>query len=346
MKQSMKKTAAFICALALTASPITFSTYALPAFAEEAVAEETVSSSGEVTQEQIEENIVGTWILAEKDGAPALTNEKIGFNIVSTTEGYSWISRVNGGAAYWNSGLHSDVDISGNVVTMTLITEDSMTVENQLTITDMSSDKFSANLINTFTREGAEPLVIENVVTFVKVDDLSEAVLGTWEGKCTSESSVFDDGKEHRWEYKADGTYLYYSKVGDEWVADASENSEYFVAGNLLCTRWTKDGVENREWWEISVEDGHMSWTALRANDDGSTYTATFEMDKVEGTSGKTTPEQTEKKNADTNTTSPKTTTNPKTSMSGAHKALAGLTALMMFTGIAKSKKSRKEDKD
>jgi len=59
--------------------------------------------------------------------------------------------------------------------------------------------------------------------------------------------------------------------------------NEYFVDGTLLCSRWINDENEFREWWEIaSIKDGVMNWTALRANEDGTTYTATFEMKKVE----------------------------------------------------------------
>ncbi len=42
------------------------------------------------------------------------------------------------------------------------------------------------------------------------------------------------------------------------------------------------DDTEYRESWEIaSIEDGIMKWTAVRAREDGTTYTATFEMKKV-----------------------------------------------------------------
>ena len=46
----------------------------------------------EVTQEQIEENIIGTWILSEQDVQPALTNEKGVLDIISNAEAYSSIS--------------------------------------------------------------------------------------------------------------------------------------------------------------------------------------------------------------------------------------------------------------
>ena len=50
------------------------------------------------------------------------------------------------------------------------------------------------------------------------------------------------------------------------------------------CTwKMTDDSDELREWWEIeSISDGVMKWKALRLREDGSTYTATFQMAKVE----------------------------------------------------------------
>ncbi len=64
------------------------------------------------------------------------------------------------------------------------------------------------------------------------------------------------------------------------------EYANYFVDGILLCTRWKNAGEgqeENREWWEIeSIKDGVMKWKALRMREDGTTYTATFEMIKVQ----------------------------------------------------------------
>ena len=58
--------------------------------------------------------------------------------------------------------------------------------------------------------------------------------------------------------------------------------NEYFVAGNLLCTRWMESGQENREWWGISIDGDKMNWNALREAEDGNTFTATFEMKRVE----------------------------------------------------------------
>ena len=121
-------------------------------------------------------------------------------------------------------------------------------------ITEINADEFSA-IQKVAISSGSEDNPPKEVpVRFVKVkDDYSEDILGTWEGRCTSEGSEFDDGKDHRWEYKDDGTYVYYVKDGDKWVPSDNVMNEYFVAGNLLCTRWNDGKEENREWWQKTI---------------------------------------------------------------------------------------------
>ena len=156
-------------------------------------------------------------------------------------------------------------------------------MENEFTIADINASEFSAYLKFSMKVGGSVVATKEYPVRYVKmVADYSQTILGTWEGKVTSENDEHTDGELHRWEYNADGTYTYYVKDGDQWVASANTLNEYFVAGNLLCSRWVDNGQENREWWEITIENGVMKWTALRKKADGSTYTATFEMKKVE----------------------------------------------------------------
>ena len=127
----------------------------------------------------------------------------------------------------------------------------------------------------------------EDVILKRVTVDYKNDIIGTWEGRISSqEGSEFDDGELHRWEYKTDGTYIYYRQTEEgQWVNGVNAFAEYFVDGSLLCTRWRNNGegqVENREWWEItSIKNGVMSWTALRNREDGSTYTAAFTMTRV-----------------------------------------------------------------
>ena len=82
-------------------------------------------------------------------------------------------------------------------------------------------------------------------------------------------------------EYKDDGTYVFYEKNGDEWVATDDTLNVYYVSGNLLCNRWVNNGKENRETWEIAINGDTMSLTALRMGDDGKTFTDNRELKKV-----------------------------------------------------------------
>ena len=234
---------------------------------------------------KLEEKIIGKWMMAERDGQPALTNEKRVFTFVSTTKAYmsASLNAFSELGSHWKDKMEVDVAINGNKMTLISHPDEHMTVVDEYTITNIDDNEFTANCKVTLTVDGNVIASGEDNLRFTKVTaDYSTAILGTWQGHCTSEGSVFDDGQEHRWEYRADGTYVYYAKDGDNWVPyEGNTLNEYFVDGTLLCTRWIDNGQENREWWEISIDGTQMHWTALRQNPDGTTFTATFEMEKV-----------------------------------------------------------------
>ncbi len=236
--------------------------------------------------DNLSEKILGTWVDADINGKTALTNEKSVTTFLSATKAINSQSRVDftPTAPRWNANLEFDVQISGNKVTLTGHPNDSITLVKEYNITAVNDSEMYSDYKHTTYCDGRVILLIEAAVRYVKVPtDYREAILGTWEGHCTSEGSEFDDGQEHRWQYNADGTYVYYVKDGDNWEPyEGTTLSEYFVDGNLLCTRWIDQGQENREWWEITISGDQMVWTALRQNADGSTFTATFEMKKVE----------------------------------------------------------------
>ena len=246
---------------------------------------ENGAASGEVTQADIEKNIVGTWMLSEKDGQPALTNEKVVYLFESPTKAYvsASLNLKPEVGAHWIELLDTDVSVDGNKMTITYQLDEKTRTVNEYIITDINANEFIANRKKTITADGEEVISEELSACYVKVnDDYSKDIIGTWEGKCTSEGSVFDDGQDHRWEYKDDGTFVYYVKNGDSWVPSEDTMNEYYVAGNLLCSRWMENGQENREWLDISIDGDNMNWTALREGEDGKTYTSTFEMTKVE----------------------------------------------------------------
>ncbi len=236
---------------------------------------------------KLAEKIIGKWMVADLDGQPAPTNLKAVVTFISPTKALGSISDVYGSS--WNNQSETDVRIEGNTVTVeyedggakqTLI----MDVKS-ITDTDMQ-------LSSRWTKKDPDGTETEECYTerWIRVNtDYRQAIIGTWEGHITSEQSKYDDGEDHRWEYRADGTYVYYDKVEQDgettWVTHDNSVSNYIADGTLLCTRWTdrNDGkTELREWWEIeSIKDGVMKWTALRMNEDGTTYTATFQMSEV-----------------------------------------------------------------
>lgn len=69
-------------------------------------------------------------------------------------------------------------------------------------------------------------------------------------------------------------------KIMKQWLMIA-----VLICGTTVFTSG-EGQLENREWWEIkSIENGVMTWTALRLKGDGSTYIVTFELSKVEDSS-------------------------------------------------------------
>ena len=234
----------------------------------------------------VSEKIIGKWILAEKNGSPTPTNNKYVITFTSPTHGYLSAS-LNSYAeisSFWGDRQEVDVAISGNMVKNTMVVNEHLTVVDDMKVISITDSDTRGDLKISWIVDGAVTKTVEESIRTVKVTaDYSTAILGTWEGRCTSAGSVFDDGEVHRWEYRADGSYVYYRLVGSEWVPYGNDYAEYFVDGILLCTHWRNTGeeTENREWWEITVKGNRMYWTALRQNPDGTTYTTTFEMQKV-----------------------------------------------------------------
>ena len=234
----------------------------------------------------LEEQIIGKWMTADINGQPAPTNEKVVLTFISDTKATmsASIDHQEGGSP-WDVLAEENVSINGNTVTLTGHPDENRTIVDENNITAINDREFTTNRTITITMDGSEVVTRQFIDRFVKVtDDYKQTVLGTWEGHVTSDQSEYDDYLEHRWQYNADGTYVYYNKDGNNWIPNPLNTlNEYFVDGNLLCMRWINNGAEYREWWEVaSIEDNVMSWTALRKKDDGTTYTASFSMVKVQ----------------------------------------------------------------
>ena len=238
------------------------------------------------TQAEVEQNIIGRWMTTTMDFQNIPTNNKIVFEFESLTKAYlnASLNSVPELPALWNKKTELTVAIVDNHIVLTGQKDEHTASIFELIITEMSADRMECITIRSEINEKGEMVTSPAFFnTYEKVDkDYSADIVGMWEGQATSDEGTYGDGKQHRWEYKADGTFVYYVKDGDDWVPSTNTLNEYFVAGNLLCTRWIDNEIEYREWWEIeSIENDVMKWKALRQKEDGTTSTSTFEMTKV-----------------------------------------------------------------
>jgi hypothetical protein len=224
----------------------------------------------------LSEKIIGKWMPADIDGKPALTNEKMVFAFLSPTKGYISASlSIHSDAEMWSSQLETDVAISGNKVTVTFHPDEHNTSVHELNITAINDKEFTANQKVTVTIDGNVMISEEKAFRFTKLTaDYSAAILGLWECQGITGGETNNDDNA-RLEFLADGTYNFYRRSdAGIWSLVPRQRNEYFVDGNLLCTRWQAEGEQmSYEWWEIaSAADGRMQWTALRQQPDGSTF--------------------------------------------------------------------------
>ena len=242
------------------------------------------SKAGEAAAPDISEIINGTWMVSEIDDKPALTNEKLVVSFASGGKAYisTVYDAIPDDGARWIDPAEASVSIDGSTVTITRPGSGNAALVDVLSISSIT-DTETKGMLSVKSVEGSKETVIaEKPIALTRVnEDYREDILGLWEGRCTSDGSAFDDSQKHRWEYNADGTYLYYKTDGDGWNSSTDPISEYFVAGKLLCTRWGTTDHEDREWWEITINGDSMNWTGLRKGEDGTTFTVTFEMTRV-----------------------------------------------------------------
>ena len=244
------------------------------------------------TDDNLADKIIGSWIHTATDGALTPTNRKSIHTFVKTDSGlkmYNTIAVTGDNDPWWVYQQEMDVTIEGNHITMKTTYDDGKKVVTELDVTTISASGMEYQTVTHIIQPDGQQIDIDSRrEVFTRVTrDYSNDVLGTWEGSIQQGQSVYDDNLTHRWEFKADGTYVYYCCDEGQWQVSADTKNEYFVDGTLICTRWTDPvnypGQELREWWEItSIENGVMTWKALREKEDGTTYVVTFTMQRVE----------------------------------------------------------------
>ena len=234
----------------------------------------------------LNEKIIGKWILAETNGNPTLTNNKYVITFTSNTKGYlsASLSSYTEISSFWGDHQEIDVDITGNMIKNTMVVNEHLTVVDEMIVTSITDTETKGDLKILWIVDDTVVRTVEESIRTVRVNkDYSNAILGTWEGQVTSDDDVYTDRQFHRWQFNADGIYVYFRHTDDgQWEDEVNAYANFFIDGTLLCMRWKNTGEDQKEhyeWWELeSIQNGEMKWKGLRKHEDGSTFTASFGM--------------------------------------------------------------------
>ena len=214
------------------------------------------------------------------NGEEDLTNNKVVKTFLSNNKCTHSTSRYYNGEFIWQNKVPHQYEIKGNELTENFGEDGTLRLSKVTSINEATLCYHSYKII---TPEGGEKAENANCNFHKVTADYSQDIIGMWEGVEMTGDETYGDAN-HRIEYKADGTYTYYDKVGDSWVPSKNAGNEYNVDGDWLATRWqpTEGADYEYEWWDIDeITDGTMKWSALREKGDKTRYTTTFTWKKV-----------------------------------------------------------------
>ena len=241
-----------------------------------------------VVDNSLTEKIVGKWIHTDTDGEAVTTDMKSVYTFEkngNALKGFYSMSMT--GSGVWAYNQETDVNVSGNSITMTSQLADGVTSVVELTGVTVSGNDMRFMAKTTLSKNGQVTATYgPRQEHFTKTEaDYTKAVIGLWDIYFTSDAPEHESLEPYREEYRADGTCSFYDLIDGQWVEEKTDYSDYFADGPLFCFRWQKTdaGIDRRENWEImSYENGKMVSKALHRRADGSTYTITAHLTKVE----------------------------------------------------------------
>ncbi len=241
-----------------------------------------------VVDNSLAEKIVGKWIHADTDGEAVTTDMKSVYTFTkdggSALKGFYSMSMTESGM--WAYRQETDLTISGNDITMTSRLADGQQSVVELTAVTVSGDDLRFTAKTTLSKDGQVTATYgPRQEHFTRAEaDYTEAVVGLWEITFTSDNPEYESSVPYRELYRNDGSASFYDLIDGQWVEEETTYNEYFADGPLFCFRWQKPGQEGRhENWEIvSCTGSEMVNKAFYRRADGSTYTITAHLKKVE----------------------------------------------------------------
>ena len=236
------------------------------------------------TQKDIETKIIWKWKRIKLDGVEQTTNMRQIATFENGGRMYSTTTITATGKSMWEFQAPFDYECIGNTVRSRLYFEDgTLRSEMQYEVEEINETVFRVRMFRTYS-DGAYK-DINTAVEYRRVTaDYSQTIIGLWEGVDMTGEETYGNAN-HRIEYRADGTYTYYDKVGESWEKSANVGNEYNVDGDWLAFRWRPEAGADYEYerWDIDeIKDGTMKWFALREKEDGTRYTTTFTWRKIQ----------------------------------------------------------------
>lgn len=226
-----------------------------------------------LSDQEIQELLTGKWKRTMMRGQENPTNYGMIVTFTDSKTGYASVSQENGD--FWLNKEPFTYAVKDGVLSFTF--KDYPQITNTLNIKSITADKVTG----TENYSGDRQMEVEYEP--VKVD-YAKAILGLWEGASMDGPETYGDW-HHRWQYNADGTFIYFIKdANGKWMPDPSNAwNEYNVDGDWLATIWQNDSTVYRERWTIdSCDENEMKWSAFRRNfKTKEEFHATFTMKRV-----------------------------------------------------------------
>ena len=207
--------------------------------------------------------IVGRWKLVEYNGHAIETNNRTIFTFNQDLTGtQSSVEIVNRQGKLWRRQVPLTYHVDNDVLTTEWA--ETSTPESWITkILTIENGQMSCDASTRFVNQ-VPTLVGTAKYQDIKDIDYSTEIIGRWEG---IEGGGQHGDSEHNWEYRADGTYTYYSWNGSGWESDPNNiYNEYAVDGDFFVTQWDSSEVVFREAHDVTIEGDMMKWHGLRAN--------------------------------------------------------------------------------
>jgi len=225
------------------------------------------------SEEVIKAKIVGKWKTESRDGVETPTNKKIVTTMTADGAMYSTVL-LN---SKWHLSKEAVYTITGNK-----FASSSTRTQSEGIITAIDDNVLEFSDYTSSTPKGTHHY--DKYVNARVTNDFSESIIGMWEGVELTGEVTFG-AENHRWEFKNNGTYAYYTKNSStgNWSPDPSNSGNvYYVDGDFLSFRWIRENVEYQEWWDIKYcNSNEMLWYALRLNEDKSSFETTLKMKRV-----------------------------------------------------------------